>query len=1083
MPGSDIEILKLWSASGNADAFAELVRRYAPLVYSAALRVLRNSADAEDVAQQCFLELAQRPPAIRSTLAGWLHRLATHRALNHLRGEKRRTEREATFEATRAAAETKSWAAVAGEIDEAIAALKPAVRDVITRRYFLGESPEDVAAALGIAKRTVRHRQQQGINAIRAALKRKGVVTTSGLAALLAANLRAGADALPDTLSVQLGKLALSGMRPLAPSAAWQWPFAAPPATLAIVALPCAIVLGAIVYVVLQRPSVEPNGAQNAGTLSPTITDMAAVPTAEPLTRGFANSATDAAGNDLPVSMVSLHITDSDGAPVPGATLLSGDNLEPIAKTGGGGTAELAELRERPNAFTLRTSDHTEQSWHVLPKLLHEPIRVESVMFKQQRRDLRVYTADGKPLDGVDILRKDDGLLLGRTDASGYVSFPKDGRKRLRHPDYGTQDLSEQRGGGRDGHSLVVYLAPPAALIVTATLEGAPVRGAVITCTNCGTSNGEDTAGDEGRVRFSGLIPGKQYAFTARLDRKGEAPLIAYGLAGAYPEEERAIMLELAPPPSVAEGMVRWESGKPCADQTVLVSTPNADRTMEVRTSADGRFRAPLFPDFNILQLKELPENASQKAPLRLRGSARTPVVQGDIILAPRAVETAAGERTITLDFVADEAPVELELIEADNSQGATRYILATPEDAVLRLGLAPGAYLSRLIVADRSNGYAGLCDSAMPAPSRAETVRLDVPVGSVCGTLRDQHGNPVPYGNVQVRSVDWPSLSAQADKEGHFEAWPIPLGKEVLILADALGYFKTMLKHTPGRTGEETTLTLTRPDTQVVGRVVYADGSPVPRGSVRCGGPQSFNTTFAIRDGRFSGELVPGAWSLLADDGLTQTRGFDVTVPHGEIVLAFEDAPVAAEPILTAEQQELENHLKQMGLVFKMFANESRGTVFPPISQTFGRFMPEMEVIYPEYATDSILLDRLAGAGQERFCYLGFVLEDEATALALLDVYENAGPEGLQGDEIAVASRDGETEPAVLQRFSEGNPESEQHQSEMPVLWQVPDPETGDGGWVLYMDGHTEWKPYPSEFPMTEAVTRRVRELQEGAE
>jgi DNA-directed RNA polymerase specialized sigma24 family protein len=59
MPSSDVEILKLWAASGNADAFAELVRRYAPLVYSAALRVLRNSADAEDVAQQCFLEHLQ----------------------------------------------------------------------------------------------------------------------------------------------------------------------------------------------------------------------------------------------------------------------------------------------------------------------------------------------------------------------------------------------------------------------------------------------------------------------------------------------------------------------------------------------------------------------------------------------------------------------------------------------------------------------------------------------------------------------------------------------------------------------------------------------------------------------------------------------------------------------------------------------------------------------------------------------------------------------------------------------------------------------------------------------------------------
>jgi len=193
MPGSDVDILKLWSSSGNADAFAELVRRYAPLVYSAALRVSRNTTDAEDVAQQCFWELAQRPPAIRNTLAGWLHRLATHRALNHLRGEKRRAEREAAFEATRAAVDGETWEPIAGAIDEAIAALKPGIREVIARRFFLGESPEEVANALGIAERTVRHRQQQGVEAIRESLKCKGLVTGSGLAALLAANLIARA--------------------------------------------------------------------------------------------------------------------------------------------------------------------------------------------------------------------------------------------------------------------------------------------------------------------------------------------------------------------------------------------------------------------------------------------------------------------------------------------------------------------------------------------------------------------------------------------------------------------------------------------------------------------------------------------------------------------------------------------------------------------------------------------------------------------------------------------------------------------------------------------------------------------------
>jgi len=49
-------LVQQYPRTRNAEAFASLVGRYARLVYGTCLRVLGNEHDAEDVAQECFLE-------------------------------------------------------------------------------------------------------------------------------------------------------------------------------------------------------------------------------------------------------------------------------------------------------------------------------------------------------------------------------------------------------------------------------------------------------------------------------------------------------------------------------------------------------------------------------------------------------------------------------------------------------------------------------------------------------------------------------------------------------------------------------------------------------------------------------------------------------------------------------------------------------------------------------------------------------------------------------------------------------------------------------------------------------------------
>jgi Sigma-70 region 2 len=71
---SETELLKAFRENRSEAAFAQLVSRYAGLVYSVAKRRLANASLAEDITQLVFIRLAKTPPAVQShaELAAWL---------------------------------------------------------------------------------------------------------------------------------------------------------------------------------------------------------------------------------------------------------------------------------------------------------------------------------------------------------------------------------------------------------------------------------------------------------------------------------------------------------------------------------------------------------------------------------------------------------------------------------------------------------------------------------------------------------------------------------------------------------------------------------------------------------------------------------------------------------------------------------------------------------------------------------------------------------------------------------------------------------------------------------------------------
>ena len=109
---TDQQLLRDYCGHRSETAFAELVRRHVDFVYSAAVRMVRDTHLAQDVTQDVFVALAKNARQLtgRPVLSGWLHRTAQNLAANVVRSDVRRRvrEKEAATNTAPVKVETKS---------------------------------------------------------------------------------------------------------------------------------------------------------------------------------------------------------------------------------------------------------------------------------------------------------------------------------------------------------------------------------------------------------------------------------------------------------------------------------------------------------------------------------------------------------------------------------------------------------------------------------------------------------------------------------------------------------------------------------------------------------------------------------------------------------------------------------------------------------------------------------------------------------------------------------------------------------------------------------------------------------------
>jgi len=164
---------------GDQLAMASLFDRYSGIVYSVALRVLRDAGQAEDVMQDIFIQIWKKPGAFvsgRGSLGAWLAVVARNRAIDSLR---RRRPTDSVEDVVLASATDLGAEAERNALMEKVrvymSQLPVEQRKSVELAYFEGMSHSEIAERTGDPLGTVKTRIRLALITLRKAMQGTGL--------------------------------------------------------------------------------------------------------------------------------------------------------------------------------------------------------------------------------------------------------------------------------------------------------------------------------------------------------------------------------------------------------------------------------------------------------------------------------------------------------------------------------------------------------------------------------------------------------------------------------------------------------------------------------------------------------------------------------------------------------------------------------------------------------------------------------------------------------------------------------------------------------------------------------------------
>jgi RNA polymerase sigma-70 factor (ECF subfamily) len=158
----------------NEQAMADVFDRYGGMVYSVALRMLKDPGQAEDVMQEIFFQLWRKPDAFvqgRGSLCGWLMVLARNRAIDMIRRRKPTDSPDdvVLLSNTNLASDTERNVLME-KVRVVLKDLPPEQQKALDLAYFEGLSHSEIAERTGDPLGTVKTRIRLALSGLRKAL-------------------------------------------------------------------------------------------------------------------------------------------------------------------------------------------------------------------------------------------------------------------------------------------------------------------------------------------------------------------------------------------------------------------------------------------------------------------------------------------------------------------------------------------------------------------------------------------------------------------------------------------------------------------------------------------------------------------------------------------------------------------------------------------------------------------------------------------------------------------------------------------------------------------------------------------------
>jgi RNA polymerase sigma factor (sigma-70 family) len=208
MINDDMALLREYALRDSETAFATLVSRHVNLVYSVAMRQVRDAQLAEEITQAAFIILARKANLLgdKTVLSGWLCRTARYASADALKSQRRRKvrEQEAYMQTVSNESGPDAWTQIEPMLEPALAQLGEKDHNAIVLRFFENKDLREVGLALGASEDAAKMRVSRALEKLRFFFAKRGLTLSGAMiaGALSAHSVQAAPVALTKTATV-----------------------------------------------------------------------------------------------------------------------------------------------------------------------------------------------------------------------------------------------------------------------------------------------------------------------------------------------------------------------------------------------------------------------------------------------------------------------------------------------------------------------------------------------------------------------------------------------------------------------------------------------------------------------------------------------------------------------------------------------------------------------------------------------------------------------------------------------------------------------------------------------------------------